>query len=192
MDRLDAVAPPKVGMHHIALDRAWPDDRNLDNQVIEGARFEPREHRHLRTTFDLKRAERVRLADHRVGAWIFRRDRRKVQRDALVFGEKVEAPFHAGKHAERKAIDLHEFQRVDIVLVPFDDLAILHRGGFNWDEFVKPIAREDKAAGMLRKVARCPHQIPREIEGKTPRPWHRMSFDRAKRTIEFTVRKYGA
>jgi hypothetical protein len=25
-----------------------------------------------------------------------------------------------------------------------------------------------------------------------PRPWHRISLLRAKRTIEFTVRKYGA
>jgi hypothetical protein len=35
-------------MHHVALDRSGPDDRHLDDQVVEGARLDARQHRHLR------------------------------------------------------------------------------------------------------------------------------------------------
>ena len=35
-------------MHHVALDRAGPDDRHLDHQVVECPRLQPRQHRHLR------------------------------------------------------------------------------------------------------------------------------------------------
>ena len=48
VDRLHAFAPAQIRMHHVALDRPRPDDRDLDDEVIEGARLDPRQHRHLR------------------------------------------------------------------------------------------------------------------------------------------------
>src|SRR3974390_3070040 len=30
-----AVAPAKIGMHHVALDRAWPYNGHLDDEVVE-------------------------------------------------------------------------------------------------------------------------------------------------------------
>ena len=36
-DLLFTVTPPQVGMHHVALDRARPDDGNLDDQIIKTA-----------------------------------------------------------------------------------------------------------------------------------------------------------
>ena len=90
-------------MHHVALDRAGPDDRHLDDQVVEGSRFHARQHRHLRAALDLEGAERVRLADHRVGARVLGRDRRQIELDALVLGQEIEAPLHAGQHAQREA-----------------------------------------------------------------------------------------
>ena len=68
--------------------------------------------------------------------------------------EQVEAALHAGQHAERQAIDLHELQRVDVVLVPFDDLAVLHRRRLDRHQFVEPVAGQHEAAGMLREMAR--------------------------------------
>ena len=35
VDRLLALAAAQVGMHHVALDRPGPDDRHLDDQVVE-------------------------------------------------------------------------------------------------------------------------------------------------------------
>ena len=87
--------------------------------------------------------------------------------DALVLGEQVEAALHARQHAERKAIDLHEAQGVDVVLVPFDDLAILHRGRLDRHELVEPVVCEDEAAGMLREMARRADQLARKVQGKT-------------------------
>ena len=90
-------------MHHVALDRTGPDDRHLDDEIVEGPRLHPRQHRHLRAAFDLEGAERVGLADHRVGARVLRRDGREIEIDALVLGQQIEAALHAGQHAERQA-----------------------------------------------------------------------------------------
>ena len=90
-------------MDHVALDRAGPDDRDLDDQVVEGARLDPRQHRHLRPALDLEDAERVGLADHGVGARVLGRDGGEVELDALVLGQQIEAALHAAEHAERQA-----------------------------------------------------------------------------------------
>ena len=90
LDRLLALAPPQIGMHHVALDRARPHDRDLDDQIVEGARLDARQHRHLRPALDLEGAERVGLADHRVGARILGRD-----------GGEIEGRCPCGRAADR-------------------------------------------------------------------------------------------
>ena len=77
--RLLAVPPAQVGMHHVALDRTRAHDRHLDHQVVERARLQARQHRHLRARFDLEHADGVGAADHVVGGRVFRRDRRQGQ-----------------------------------------------------------------------------------------------------------------
>ena len=79
----------------------------------------------------------------------------------MAFGliEQIEGAAHAAQHAEAQHIDLHEFQRVDIVLVPFDHLPVFHRGGFDRDQLIKPIERQDEAARMLREMARRADQL---------------------------------
>ena len=151
-------------MHHVALDRAGPDDRHLDDEVVEGPRLDARQHRHLRPALDLEGAERVGLADHRVGARVLRRDGRQIEVDALVLGQEVESLLHAGQHAEREDIDLHELQGVDVVLVPFDHLPVDHRGRLDRHEVVEPVVGQDEAAGMLAEMARRAHQLAGEIE----------------------------
>jgi hypothetical protein len=87
-------------MHHIALDRPGSYDRHLDHQVIERARLDPRQHRHLCAGFDLEGAERVGLADHCIGARILGGDGREIEVDAFVVGQEVEGALHSGQHAE--------------------------------------------------------------------------------------------
>src|SRR3546814_3548426 len=41
-------------MNHAALYGAGPHNGNLDHQIVEGGRFQARQHAHLRTRFDLK------------------------------------------------------------------------------------------------------------------------------------------
>ncbi len=47
LDGFLAISAAQVGMHHVSLNRARPDDRHLDNQVVITAGPEPRQHRHL-------------------------------------------------------------------------------------------------------------------------------------------------
>ena len=79
--------------------------------------------------------------------------------DSLVLREQIEAALHAGEHAERQAIDLHEMQRVDVVLVPFDDLTVLHRRRLDRHEFVQPVMSEHEAARMLGEMPRRADQL---------------------------------
>jgi hypothetical protein len=151
-------------MDHVALDRAWPHDRHLDHQVVEGSRFDARQHRHLRPALDLESAERVRFADHCVGARVFCRGRRQIEIDALMLGQEVESLLHAGQHAQGKDVDLHELECIDVVLVPFDHLPVDHGGGLDRHEVVEPVVGKDEAARMLAEMARRPHELAGEIE----------------------------
>ena len=137
-----------------------PDDRHLDDQVVEGARLQPRQHRHLRAAFDLEDAERVGLADHRVGARVLGRDGGQIEIDALVFAPAGRRPrcmqlsMPSARH-----IDLHELQRVDVVLVPLDHLAVVHRRRLDRHQLVQPVLGQDEAAGMLGQMARQADQL---------------------------------
>jgi hypothetical protein len=86
-----------------------------------------------------KGAERVRLPDHRIGARVFGRDRGEIELHALMLFEQVETALHTGEHAERQHVDLHHVQRIDIILVPLDHLAVLHRGGFDRHQIIKAV-----------------------------------------------------
>ena len=87
-----------------------------------------------------------------------------------MLGQQIEAALHAGEHAERQAVDLHEVQGVDVVLVPFDDLAVVHRGRLDRHQFVEPVVGQDEAAGMLREMARRADQLAGEIEREPQAP----------------------
>ena len=166
VDRLEPLAPAQIGMDHVALDRARADDRHLDDEVVEGARLDPRQHRHLGPALDLEGAERVGLADHRVGARILGRDGGEVEIDALVVLEQVEPAPHARQHAERQHVDLHELQRVDVVLVPLDDLAVVHRRRLDRHQFVEAVLGQHEPAGVLRQVARRADQLAGDVHGQ--------------------------
>ena len=68
--------------------------------------------------------------------------------------DEFEAFAQGGQHAEREHVDLQNAQGVEIVLVPFDRRALLHRGVHDRDDFVEPVAGDDEAAAMLRQMAR--------------------------------------
>jgi hypothetical protein len=44
-------------MHHAALDRPGAHDRDLDHEVVEFARLQARQHRHLGAALDLEDAD---------------------------------------------------------------------------------------------------------------------------------------
>src|SRR5881227_1350516 len=46
-------------MHHVALNGSGTDDRDFNDEIIEFARFQPRQHVHLRPAFDLEDADTI-------------------------------------------------------------------------------------------------------------------------------------
>ena len=151
-------------MHHVALDRAWAHDRNLDDEVVEARWLEPRQHRHLRTAFDLEHADRVGALDHRIDARLLGGNGRQGQPLAVMFVEKLEALAQRRQHAERQHVDLEKAERVKIVLVPFDHRALFHRRIHHRRDFVEPVAGDDEAAAVLGQMARKADQRLRHLE----------------------------
>ena len=72
--RLDALPAAEIGMDHVALDRAGPHDRHLDDEVVELLRLQARQHGHLRPALDLEDAERIGALQHAVDGRILGRE----------------------------------------------------------------------------------------------------------------------
>ncbi len=118
-----------------------------------------------------KDADRVGPAQHVVDRRILRRDARHVERAASV---RV-CSWHrqrlgdGGEHAEREHVDLQHAEHVEIVLVPFDDGAVLHGRVLDGHHLVEPPAGDDEPADVLG-------QVPREADeflGEAHHPLHR-------------------
>jgi hypothetical protein len=70
-----------------------------------------------------------------------------------VMAQQVETFADGGQHAERQHIDLHQSQRFEIILVPFDEGAIGHRRIVDRDNLLERGFAEHKTADMLRQMA---------------------------------------
>ena len=151
-------------MHHVALDRARPHDRDLDDEIVEFARFEPRQHRHLRAALDLEDAERVGAGEHLVDRRVLGRDRGELETAAVMLLDQRKGLADAGQHAERQDVDLQNAERVEVVLVPFDDGAVLHRRVLDRHQFGQRPAGDHKTADMLREMPRKADQLGGEVE----------------------------
>ncbi len=152
-------------MHHVALDRPGPHDRDLDDEIVERPRFQARQHVHLRAALDLEHAERLSPLQHLIDfVVIFSLDIRKRVALALVQVDQVKAFPDAGQHAQCEHVDLHHAQRIDVVLVPFDEGAVVHRGVADRDIGVEPVLGQHIAADMLGEMAREFDQLGRKLD----------------------------
>jgi len=88
--RLLSLPPPQVGVHHLPDDRPGPDDRDLDDEIVEALGLHARQRRHLRAALDLERADRVGAPDHLVGGGVVGRQLREVDTHALVRAHLLE------------------------------------------------------------------------------------------------------
>src|SRR5215467_12177148 len=73
--------------------------------------------------------------------------------------QKIEPAPDAAQHVERKHIDFHETKRVDVVLVPLDEGALVHGGIADRHRKVEPLAREDETADVLGEVTRESNEL---------------------------------
>ena len=160
-----AIAPLEIGVDHIALDRPRADDGDLDHQIIHRTRAHARQHVDLRPAFDLEDADRIAPAQHVVDGRILGREIAQAIALLAMAVEKITRLADAGEHAEGEHIDLHQPQRVDIVLVPFDEGTIVHRGVADGHDLVEPALCQNETADMLRQVAREALQAAGETQG---------------------------
>ena len=147
--RFQPRATAQIRMHHVALNGARSHDRHLDDEVVEHARTQARQHVHLRPALDLENADRVGPAEHVVNEGIVARHGGERQPAAVMGGDQIERFADAGEHAERQNVDLHEAECRQIVFVPLDEGAVRHRRvahGHNLDE--RP-ARQHETADVL-------------------------------------------
>jgi hypothetical protein len=75
---------------------------------------------------------------------------------AMVGAQHAERALDGGQHAQRQDVDLHQLQAVDVVLVPLDEGAVLHRRVADRHGLVQPALGQHEAADVLRQVAREP------------------------------------
>src|SRR5580704_15726000 len=78
---------------------------------------------------------------------------------SIVRLQKIKAAPQAAQHAECEYIDLHQADRVDVVLVPLDEFAIRHGGMADRHRFVEPPAGEHETADVLGQMARESEQL---------------------------------
>ncbi len=84
----------------------------------------------------------------------------------MVLRQQVEGPAQAAQHAQPEHIDLHELERVDVVLVPLDDLAVLHGGRLDWHQVDERVAGQHETAGVLTDMAGEADELLRQVEGE--------------------------
>src|SRR6266550_7807957 len=166
--RLDLLPAAQIRMHHVALDRARPHDRDFDDEIVEFLRLQTRQHRHLRAAFDLKYAQRVGTLQHAINRGVLFRYRSEgeislsgllrfaggTERKAIVLLGHLECLAQAREHAQPEHIDLEDAERVEIIFVPLDEGAALHRAIADRNHLVEPAAGDDEPADMLREMTR--------------------------------------
>ena len=67
----------------------------------------------------------------------------------MMFGEQRQRLADTGQHAQPEAVDLEDAELVNIVLVPFDDGAVIHGRVRDRHHLAERASGDDEAADML-------------------------------------------
>jgi hypothetical protein len=152
-------------VHRLALDRAGPDECDLNGDVVEVRRLRSQETLHLGAALDLEGADRVRTLDVVVHRRVVEGDAREVDHLAVRTCDLVDAVLDCREHPQPEEVDLEEPRVGARVLVPLAELTPGHRGRLHRDEVDQRPRRDDHPAGVLRDVTREPGDLagqPRE------------------------------
>ena len=72
--------------------------------------------------------------------------------DAAALTDQNECAPDGGEHAQREYIDFEQPQCIQIILVPLNDRAPVHRGVFDRDKACELVAGDHKATAVLRQM----------------------------------------
>ena len=153
--RLEALLAAQERVDGVALDRARPDDRDLDHQVVEALRARLGERLHLGPALDLEDADRVGRLEHLEHLRDVLGQAVEVEADRAVVLDELERLVHRGQHPEPEQVELDELERLDVALVELDDDPVDHR---------RPLERGDvdERRGGHQHPARMDRQVARE------------------------------
>ena len=162
------LAARDVRVDRAAEDRAGPDDRDLDREVVERLGPGPVQRLHLRARLDLEHAHRVRPLDRAVGVGVVVRDPREVDPLAARLRDQLDRALDAREHPQPEQVDLEEARVGARVLVPLAQLAALHRRRQDRAAVDERPGRDDHPARVLGEVARQPVRL--VAQPREPRP----------------------
>ena len=151
-DRLLAVPAPQVGVHHVPLNRAGPDEGDLDDEVVETTRPDARKRVHLGARLDLEDPDRVGRADHVVNGRIVGREPGEIELHSTRPANVPDPLLKNREHAESQKVELDEARQVQVVFVPLDHGAPGHGSGLDRHDLTDRSRREDEAADVDRTV----------------------------------------
>src|SRR3546814_2983249 len=84
-------------MHHVALDRTRPHNGDLDDEVVELARLQARQHGHLRAALDLEHANGIGATQHIVDGGVLLRHRGQSELAAVVPLDELRSEEHTSE-----------------------------------------------------------------------------------------------
>ena len=153
-------------MHHVALDRARAHDRHLDDEIVEVARLQARQHVHLRPALDLEHADRIGLGT----ACRRRRDRRAARCASVVASRRSAASIRS--KPLRMQVSMPSASTSTFISPSASMSSLSHSMKVRSSMAALPIgtisssrsARQHEAADMLGEMAREADQLAGELE----------------------------
>ena len=147
-NRVDTVAPPDVRMHRAALDGPGADQRDLDHQVVEHPRPQPRQGGHLRAGLHLEHPDRIGAGQHFVHRRFGQVQLGQVDLDAFVFGDQVDGVVQRREHTQPEQVEFHQTDCRAVVFVPLQDTAVFHARPFHRADIGDRAVADHHAAGV--------------------------------------------
>ena len=166
--RLEALLAAQERVDGVALDRARPDDRHLDHEVVEALRARLRERLHLGPALDLEDPHGVGRLEHLEDLRDVLGQAVQVEADRAVVLDELERLVHRGEHPEPEQVELDELERLDVALVELDDDAIDHRRALDRGDVDERRRGHQHPARMDREVAREAVDPGAELEPALP------------------------
>ena len=166
--RLQALLAAQERVDGVALDRARPDDRDLDHQVVEALRPRLGERLHLGPALDLEDPDRVGRLEHLEDLRDVLGQPVEVDADRAVVLDQLERLVHRGEHPEPEQVELDELERLDVALVELDDDPIDHRRPLERGDVDERRRGHQHPARVDRQVAREAVDPGAELEPALP------------------------
>ena len=121
-------------MHGVALHRAGPDDRDLDDEVLEALRPRLRQRLHLGAALDLEHAHRVGRLDGPIHLGVVVRKAVEVDARPRVALDPVQGIADHAQRPEAEQVDLHQAELLDVLLVVLGHDPVGHGGALDRHE----------------------------------------------------------